>query len=252
MEPKERIIVALDVDDLYKAAALVNELGPFVGGFKVGLQLLTSQGAPRVVETVKKKGAKLLFDGKFHDIPNTVAGAAKAVAKMGVDMFTVHASGGVDMMREAVSNRGNSDVLAVTILTSLSAKDLWELGYVSNWQAEPWERFFQTINDRYIPGLVIDMARAAKEAGVQGIVCSPKEVRTLASSEELEGLYFVTPGIRPGWAAAGDQKRIASPADAVRDGAKYLVIGRPITSPPPEIGSPVEAAKRIAEEISGL
>lgn len=231
MEAKDRIIVALDVDSLDKALVLVEELHPYVGYFKVGLELLTNEGAPRVVQAIKEAGGRIFYDGKFKDIPNTVAGASKAVAKLGVDMFNVHASGGVEMMRAAVDNKGESKVLAVTVLTSLSEEDA------------------HSIYGAPSKGKVIEFARWAKIAGIDGLICSPQELQVLGKQKELDGLLRVTPGVRPEWASAGDQKRIMTPGEAVKAGADYLVIGRPITKPPFDIGNSIAAAKMIAEEI---
>lgn len=230
MEPRERIIVALDVDNLDKARELVRRLAPHVGYFKVGLELLTSEGAPWVVHSLRVLGAKIFYDGKFMDIPNTVAGASRAVARLGVEMFNVHASGGVDMVRAAVENKGNSEVLVVTVLTSLS-----DVTCSVIYGASPSTR-------------VTDFASMACLAGANGVICSPEELEAL-QDDKFKELYFVTPGIRPAWAVKGDQARIATPEGAIRAGADYLVIGRPITRPPSEIGTCVDAAKLIAEEI---
>lgn len=231
MEAKERIIVALDVDSLDKALELVEKLHLYVGYFKVGLELLTNEGAPKVVQAIKEAGGKIFYDGKFKDIPNTVAGASKAVAKLGVDMFNVHASGGVEMMKAAVDNKGESKVLAVTVLTSLSEEDA------------------HSIYGAPSKGKVIEFARWAKIAGIDGLICSPQELQVLGKQKELDDLLRVTPGVRPDWAAKGDQKRVMTPGEAVKAGADYLVIGRPITKPPSDIGNSIAAAKMITEDI---
>lgn len=231
MEPKDRIIVALDAPTLEEAAELTSMLRTHVGMFKVGLELLTWVGSVVVTRTFKDNGAKVFYDGKFMDIPNTVAGASKAVASLGVDMFNVHASGGVDMMRAAVENKGSSKVLAVTVLTSLD-----EDACVNVYGGSP---------DTVVPFF----AKMAMNAGVDGIICSPKELRILKLEKELGHLIMVTPGVRPAWASVGDQKRVMTPGEAIKAGADYLVIGRPITKPPKEIGTPVDAAKLIAKEI---
>lgn len=246
MEAKDRIIVALDVDSLDKAKSLVESLAPHVGCFKVGLELLTAVGAPRVIRLIHSLGGQIFYDGKFNDIPNTVARAAKAVADMGVKMFNVHASSGITAMADAVANKGQSLVLAVTVLTSLDARDLWELGYVSSWQAEPWECYHPAVKNHYISNLVESMAQAAKEAGVDGIICSPQELNLLGKREGLRGLLKVTPGIRSSDAPPDDQKRTMTASEAIKAGADYLVIGRPITKAP----DPVKAAQKIAEEIA--
>jgi orotidine-5'-phosphate decarboxylase len=232
LERKDRIIVALDVDSLDKARSLVEELAPCVGCFKVGLELITSAGAPQVVTFVHELGGLVFFDGKFDDIPNTVGNAAKSAASLGVKMFNVHASCGIEAMSAAVANKGDSLVLAVTVLTSLE------------------ENNAHLIFGGPSKAKVLQFARDASIAGVDGIICSPQELELLGKQKELGDLLKVTPGVRPEWAAVGDQKRVMTPGEAVKAGATALVIGRPITKPPSEIGSPSEAAKLIAEEIA--
>jgi orotidine-5'-phosphate decarboxylase len=234
MEDKDRIIVALDVDNLDKAKFLVESLASHVGCFKVGLELLTAVGAPTVVDFIHKLGGQVFFDGKFDDIPNTVGGAAKAVAAMNVKMFNVHASAGIEAMMAAVANKGQSLVLAVTVLTSLEENNT-HLIFGNPSKAE-----------------VLQLARDAKLAGCDGIICSPQELELLGKQKELAGLLKITPGVRPAWAVVGDQKRIMTPADAIKAGATALVIGRPITNPPAEIGTPLDAVKKILEEISNI
>jgi orotidine-5'-phosphate decarboxylase len=228
MEAKDRIIVALDVDNLDKAKSLVESLAPHVGCFKVGLELLTAVGAPKVVGFVHSLGGQVFYDGKFDDISNTVGGAAKAVAGLNVKMFNIHASAGVETMIAAVANKGQSLVLAVTVLTSLEENNA-HLIFGSPSKAK-----------------VLQLARDAKIAG------SPQELKLIGKQKELGSMLKVTPGIRPEWAVAGDQKRITTPADAIKAGATSLVIGRPITKPPTEIGTPVDAAKKITEEIASV
>ena len=232
MKAKDRIIVALDVDSLDKAKSLVESLAPYVGCFKIGLELLTAVGAPKVVEFIYSFGGQVFYDGKFDDIPNTVGGAAKAIAGLNVKMFNVHASAGVEAMMSAVANKGQSLVLAVTVLTSLEENNAHLIFGGPN------------------KAKVLQFARDAKLAGCDGIICSSQELELLGMQKELDGLLKVTPGVRPKWAAADDQKRIMTPAEAIKAGATALVIGRPITKPPAEIGTPVEAAKKIAEEIA--
>jgi orotidine-5'-phosphate decarboxylase len=234
MEVKDRIIVALDVSSLDKAKSLVESLAPHVGCFKVGLELLTAVGAPQVVEFVHSLGGQVFYDGKFDDIPNTIGGATKAVAGLNVKMFNVHASAGVEAMMSAVANKGQSLVLAVTVLTSLE------------------ENNAHLIFGGPSKAKVLQLARDAKLAGCDGIICSPQELELLGKQKELGGLMKITPGVRPLWASAGDQKRIMTPSEAIKAGATALVIGRPITKPPAEVGSPVDAVKKIAEEISSV
>lgn len=249
----QKIIVALDVDSLEKAKPLVEGLAPYVWCFKVGLELLMTAGAPKVVELIQSFGGRVFLDGKFCDIPNTVGAASKVVANLGVTMFNVHASAGFEAMKAAVANKGQSFVLAVTILTSLNAKDLYDLGYPSAWPGvELWEHYgrYNLNGIAYLQPLVMRMAFCAQQAGCDGIICSPQELELLDRQNELVGLFKITPGVRPEWAAVGDQKRVMTPAEAIKAGATALVIGRPITKPPAEIGTPVDAAKKIAEEIA--
>lgn len=234
MQAKDRIIVALDVDNLDKAKSLVESLAPYVGCFKVGLELVTAVGAPQVVDFVHSLGGQVFYDGKFDDIPNTIGGATKAVAGLNVKMLNVHASAGIEAMMAAVANKGQSFVLAVTVLTSLE------------------ENNAHLIFGGPSKAKVLQYARDAKLAGCDGVICSPQELELLGKQKELGNFMKVTPGVRPEWAAVGDQKRIMTPAEAIKAGATALVIGRPITKPPTEIGSPIDAAKRIAEEISAV
>jgi orotidine-5'-phosphate decarboxylase len=234
MEVKDRIIVALDVDSLDKARALVESLAPHVGCFKVGLELLTAVGAPKVVEFVHSLGGQVFYDGKFDDIPNTIGGATKAIAGLNVKMFNVHASAGIEAMMSAVAKKGQSLVLAVTVLTSLE------------------ENNANLIFGGPSKARVLQFARDAKLAGCDGIICSPQELELLGKQKELACLLKITPGVRPLWAAAGDQKRIMTPSEAIKAGATALVIGRPITKPPTEVGSPVDAVQKIAEEIAAV
>jgi orotidine-5'-phosphate decarboxylase len=228
---KDRILVALDVDSLDKAMPLVEKLAPYVGSFKVGLELLTSAGAPQVVRRIHDAGGSVFFDGKFDDIPATIAGASRAVSALGVKMFNVHASCGLESMRAAASAKGKSILLAVTVLTSID-----DAASKHSFGAPALEK-------------VLAFAEDASVAGCDGIVCSPRELEALAQNPRTARLLKVTPGIRPAWAAANDQKRALTPAEAVKKGASWLVIGRPILQPPS--GTPVDAAKKIIEEIEG-
>ncbi|MDD2731589.1 MAG: orotidine-5'-phosphate decarboxylase [Candidatus Pacebacteria bacterium] len=248
-EPKKRIIVALDVDTIDKALFLVRNLSPKVGLFKIGLQfihsMLSSVISPeseqeaffnlrKIRELFELLCGNIFWDGKFKDIPNTIAGASQAVnlIRGGIAMFNVHASGGIQMIKEAVANKGKSKVLAVTVLTSFSAE---ECHFV--YGASPKAKVFE-------------FASYAKTAGADGLICSPQELEALALINEYKGLLKVTPGVRPDWASKGDQKRVMTPYEAVQLGADYVVVGRPITNPPKEIGTPIDAAVKIAEEIS--
>lgn len=231
MKPKDRLIVALDVDNEKKALELVSALKGHVKIFKVGSELFSSCG-PTVIEKIKEKGCKVFLDLKFHDIPNTVAKAAAAVTKLKPFMFNVHALGGYEMMKaakEAVDKAASSlridrpKVLAVTILTSMDKNDLKKIGV--NVNIEP---------------LILKLARLAKDAGLDGVIASPFEVAFIRKRFG-KSFLIVTPGVRPSWAPAGDQKRFATPREAVKSGADYIVIGRPII----ESANPKDAVKRI-------
>lgn len=232
MEVKDRIIVALDVPSLEQAGQLIAELAPYVGCFKVGLELLTAEGGPSAVRFVHEHGGQVFYDGKFCDIPNTVGNAAKAAARLGVKMFNVHASAGQKAIEAAVANKGGSLVLGVTVLTSI--------GKMEDGTDECLSIFGGEVSAK-----VKQFAQMLADAGADGIICSPKELGVLNDFTLLK----ITPGVRPEWAAAGDQKRIMTPAEAIKAGATALVIGRPITKPPEGIGTPADAAKKIAEEI---
>jgi orotidine-5'-phosphate decarboxylase len=229
-QARDRIIVALDVPTLDKAEALVRELSGHVGVFKVGLELLSAEGSARVVSMVHRHHGRVFYDAKFSDIPNTMAGAARSVAALEAAMFTVHASAGREALRQAIAARGQSMVLAVTVLTSLD-------------DAASAEIFGAPAAEK-----VVALARLAAEAGAQGIVCSPLELRVLRATPGLESIFTVVPGIRPEWASAGDQARVMTPREAIAAGASAIVVGRPITRPPAGT-SRVEAAERIAAEV---
>lgn len=231
MQAKERIIVALDVDNLDQAKHLIRDLAPLVGCFKIGLEMITSVGTPEIINFVHSLGGKIFYDGKFDDIPNTVGKASKAVSKFNVKMFNVHASAGKDAMKAAAENKLQSKLIAVTVLTSIDEEDANSI-------------FGASTNEK-----VLQFALDAKESGCDGIVCSPIELEMLKKHSEFNDFLFVTPGIRPIWAATGDQKRFTTPKQAILSGSSYLVIGRPITNPPVEIGKPIDAVIKITKEI---
>ena len=212
---KSKIFVALDVESKAKALEIVSDLKGLGACFKIGKQLFTSTG-PELVREIVAMGEDVFLDLKYHDIPNTVAKAGAAAAQLGVKIFNVHASGGRKMMeavREEMNKLTNPPlVLAVTILTSLGEEDIREVGF-----------------DRTIPEQIAKLAKLAKDSGMDGVVASPLEIELI---RETCGKDFkiLTPGIRPAFAAVNDQKRIATPAEALRKGADYLVIGRPITA----------------------
>ena len=226
------LIVALDVNNRQEAVEKVRAIGDAVGFYKIGLELFTAEG-PDVVKAVKDLGKRIFLDLKFHDIPRTVERAVKSGGKLGVDLMTIHSVGGKAMIRaaaDAAAEFGASGpkILAVTVLTSLDQTDLQDVGIVGRTPAEQ----------------VAAMAKFATENGAHGLVCSPKEVGALSKALKA-GTLFVTPGVRPAGSAVGDQKRVATPADAVRDGATHLVVGRPILAAP----DPVAAAKAIRAEM---
>ena len=227
----KRVIIALDVDSLEKARPLIENLSSKALCFKVGLELLTAVGAPKVVDFIHNLGGKVFYDGKFNDIPNTVGQAAKAVATMKVKIFNVHASTGQKSIEAAVANRGDSLVLGVTVLTSIDDEEC-----VSIFGAKPGPK-------------VLQFSRMLLAAKANGIICSPQELELLSCHDDFGGMMKVTPGVRPAWAAVNDQKRVMTPGQAIQAGATALVIGRPITNPPKGIGSPVDVLERINQEI---
>ena len=234
-----RILVALDVETAARADALARQLRGHVGGFKIGKQLFTAEG-PAIVRSLADRGDKVFLDLKFHDIPNTVAGAVTSAVATGAWMVNVHASGGKAMMRAAAdaaavaaakASRRRSLVIGVTVLTSLDAASLAEVGVRAP-----------------LVDQVVRLAQLAQEAGLDGVVASPQEIAAIRTTCGHDFL-IVTPGIRPTTRTAGedDQVRTLSAAQAVEAGASYLVVGRPIT----EAKDPVAAADQLAAEISG-
>jgi len=226
------LIVALDVQTREEAVAKVRAIGAGVGFYKIGLELFTAEG-PDVVKAVKELGKRVFLDLKLHDIPRTVERAVRSGGKLGVDLMTIHSVGGKAMIRAAADaaaefGAGGPKILAVTVLTSLDQTDLADVGIVGRTPAEQ----------------VQAMAAFATASGAHGLVCSPKEVGTLSKALPA-GTLFITPGVRPAGSAVGDQKRVATPADAVRDGATHLVVGRPILA----ADDPVAAAAAILREM---
>jgi orotidine-5'-phosphate decarboxylase len=236
MEPRGRLIFALDVEHFAEAQKLVGLLKGHVGLFKVGKQLFTHSG-PKVIDMIRNKGERVFLDLKFHDIPNTVAKAGEEATKLGSTMFTVHSMGGYEMMKGAVESSRNTAkqlntpkpfILAVTILTSMDEAILEEVGIKTPLEEQ-----------------VVRLARLAKRAGVSGVVASPREI-SLIRDHCGSNFLIVTPGVRPASAAKDDQKRTLTPGEAIRAGANYIVVGRPIK----EADNPVRAADEIVEEIS--
>ena len=231
----DKLIVALDFSELGEAEKIVKKIAPLVKTFKVGKELFTSSG-PKAVEMIHSHKCRVFLDLKFHDIPNTVGAACEAAVGMGVFMLNVHALGGKNMMMSAVQavnkaaaekKKAPAKVLGVTVLTSLTDRDLREVGIGKKVESE-----------------VKDLALLSKQCGLDGVVASGHEVKMIRKAAGNDFL-IVTPGVRPIWAAHGDQKRIVTPKDAIRSGADFIVVGRPITQHP----QPLLAVEKILEEI---
>lgn len=229
---KDKLIVALDVDDLKKAEELVDRLYPTVKIFKVGSELFSSAG-PEAVKMVKEKGAEVFLDLKFHDIPNTVAKTVKAAARLKPLMLNIHSLGGADMIKAAsgsiksLPKNKRPLLLAVTVLTSIDKAALQKLGI----SRPPIKQ-------------VIFLAKLAKDSGADGVVCSPKEIQAVRQACG-KNFVIVTPGIRPAGGNSFDQKRIATPSWAIKKGADFIVVGRPIT----KAANPEKAAQMFGKSI---
>jgi len=232
----DRVIVPLDVPTKAAAIALLDLL-PEVAFWKVGLELFVSQGA-EILTILKERQKRIFLDLKLHDIPNTMAGACRVAAGFGVDLLTVHATAGRNALQaaQAAAVEGANQagypppkLIAITLLTSLTSRDL----------------AFDLKIPVELPEYTLEMALLAQESGLPGAVCSPQEAAQLRQTCGDEFL-LVCPGVRPSWAAAGDQKRMMSPREAIASGANYLVIGRPITA----AANPVAAWERICEELA--
>lgn len=230
------LIVALDVPDGARAEALVSRLRGLAGMFKIGKQLFTAEG-PAIVRRIVEGGHEVFLDLKFHDIPQTVAMAGVEAARLGVRIFNLHALGGRAMMARTVEAVGEAAaregfakpiILGVTVLTSHDQASLGEVGI-----------------DEPIEDEVIRLARLCASAGIDGVVASPQEIRPLREGIEKPGFVIVTPGVRPAGSSRDDQSRVLTPGEAIRAGADYLVIGRPITG----AEDPARAAEKILEEI---
>ena len=238
-EIKKRLVLALDVEELDEAKKLVDELSPYIGTFKVGLQLFCGYGL-EIVNYIKEKNADFFLDVKLHDIPNTVEKASYNVIKNGANFFNVHATGGIEMMKAAKKgamqaaekyNRKKPLVLAVTVLTSINQETLTN----------------ELSNSKNVEDFVIQLAKNAKLAGLDGVVASARELKAI-KKELWNDFIVLTPGIRPSWSAKDDQARIATPKSAIEDGADYIVLGRAIT----KAENKIEAIKKIYEEIQGV
>ena len=231
-----KLIVALDFSSLADATAMAEQLTGVADMFKIGLELFSAEG-PAALRAVAAIGGPVFYDAKLLDIPNTVAGAAANITAAGVGMFNVHATGGGEMMRGAVRAAANQVarlgiarplVVGVTVLTSIDDQRLREIGVVRSMREQ-----------------VVSLARMAQDAGLDGVVASPHEIGDV---KDACGRAFIviTPGVRPTWADAGDQKRVMTPRQAAVAGADYVVVGRPIT----RAEAPAEAARRIRQELS--
>jgi orotidine-5'-phosphate decarboxylase len=233
---RERLVLALDVDDFKKADELVDKLSDYVGVFKIGSQLFTAEGA-KVVNMLNERGGKVFLDLKFHDIPNTVARAAEVATKLGVYIFNVHTSGGYEMMKAAAKASKKISlalgvrkplILGVTLLTSINQEILEkEIGIKKRLEEQ-----------------VVHLAKLAKTAGLDGVVASSREIKQIRKTCG-EDFIILTPGIRPAGKSSDDQKRVMTPGEAIKLGADFLVIGRPIRN----ASNPVEAAKEILKEM---
>lgn len=230
------IICAIDVKDVKSALDLCSELKESVGVIKLGLEFFTLNG-PDAIKAVKKCGLPIFLDLKFHDIPNTVAEAVRSAVRLGVQMLTIHTSGGKTMMQAAAAaakdealklNIAAPIILGVTVLTSMDESDLKGVGIEKN-----------------VTSQVVSLAKLAVESGLDGVVCSPLEIEIIRR-ECGNKLKLVVPGIRPNGGSGDDQKRVMTPNEAVNAGADYIVIGRPIT----KAASPADAAAAIFAEIS--
>lgn len=235
---RQKLVLALDVEDINEAKKLVDELSPYIGTFKVGLQLFCGYGL-EIVNYIKEKNADFFLDVKLHDIPNTVEKASYNVIKNGANFFNVHATGGIEMMRAAKKGalaasekygKKKPIVLAVTVLTSINQETLEN----------------ELSNKKSVEDFVIQLAKNAKIAGLDGVVASAKELKAI--KKELGNDFLVlTPGIRPKWSLKDDQKRVATPSSAIKDGADFIVLGRAVT----KAENKIEAIKKIYEEIEG-
>ena len=236
IKAKEKLIVALDVDSAGRALNLFDQLRDVVGMFKIGSQLFTAAG-PEIVRQIVARGGRVFLDLKFHDIPNTVAAAGIEATRLGVSIFNVHAAGGAEMMKrtaEAVVEIARREalakpkVIAVTVLTSLDQKSLEQIG----------------INDDP-HSMVARLARSAADCGLDGVVASPQEIRLIRQTISTPEFLIVTPGIRSSNDVGDDQRRTLTSAEAIKAGADYLVVGRPILN----AKDPVDAAGRVVAEI---
>ena len=220
------IFCAIDTPDLDRAEILAAQIKPYVGGLKLGLEFFLAHGVAGY-HRMAQVGLPIFLDLKLHDIPNTVAGAIGSLLPLQPAFMTIHASGGAAMMRAAKGQGGKAKLLAVTVLTSLDGDDLTQVGQGADTTQQ-----------------VLRLAKLAQDNGMDGVICSPEEIRSLRAALGKDFILMV-PGIRPTWAAAQDQKRTMTPREAMQLAATYLVIGRPITG----AENPADAARKIAEDI---
>ena len=227
---KAPIAVALDAPDLETVKTWAKEVSPYVSTLKIGLETYLRDGKKSIEQIKEISNCDLFLDLKLHDIPATVAGACRSVADLNPKYLTVHASGGSEMIKEAAKTLPNTLIVAVTILTSIDEKNLQEIGFNKSSKES-----------------AVNLAKLAVAAGARAIVCSPQEVGEIRKNVD-SSIVLITPGIRPQGSSSNDQQRIATPQEALLNGANLLVIGRPITGSD-NVG---EAAKRISEEVNSV
>lgn len=236
MDASERLVVALDVETEKEAMLLFHQLFPRVKRFKLEIGAMTLGWARKLARDIFQMGGKVLWDPKFHEIPSRIAVAARAVAALNVEFFTVHALAGNDSLRAACAHAGNSRVLAATVLSSVGPAET--------------QRLYRRSQPQWA---VCDLTDIAIEDGLHGILCSGQDLDALSSEFRLrwkgKRTTVFAMGIRPAWASPNDHQRPTTPAEAISHGADYLIIGRPIIRPPEDIGTPVDAAKLIIEEM---
>jgi orotidine-5'-phosphate decarboxylase len=232
-QAKDYLCVALDVSNWASLERYVDILAPYVGCFKIGLEVINALGGKDVAKEICRRGGKVFYDIKLHDIPTTVGKAAHVIDGMiGVEYYNVHASAGRAAMQAAAQHQDKAMCLAVTVLTSLTDRDT------------------NGIYGQDASNQAISFAYRAKEAGLPGIICSPQELPILQKEKDLKHLWKVVPGVRPLWANKDDQARVMTPYEAIMNGADMIVMGRPILHPPEGIGTPVMAAQLILQEIT--
>lgn len=238
-KPQDKLIVGLDfelkvlkesgMDEVNRA---VDELYEYVDMFKVGSQLATAFGAPQVIGAVQQRGGRVMYDHKFVDIPNTVEQTVAVLDWSRPRYFTFYAPNSLEAMQSIASVQGEMTSLGVTVLTSIDEKESREI-----FGARPTKK-------------VLQFSRNVKKAGCRGVVCSGRELLKLREQEDLQDLFLVTPAVRPLWAPSNDQKRVVTPTDVIRGRGNKMVISRPIIRPPSGIGTRVDAAKRVLDEIN--